>query len=366
MEFEEILRVAVRHGASDVHLRAGLPPMFRVHGAFRPLRDAQRLSPEEVTRLAASVMTKVQRERFARVNEVDLSYGVKELGRFRVCVFRQRTTVALAIRAIPHALPGLEDLGLPRVLESIAALPTGLVLITGPAGAGKTTTLSAIVDLINGQRAGHILTIEDPIEFMHRDKRCIISQREVGVDTLSYAAGLKRAVRQDPDVIVVGALDEDELIRQAFETAEGGRLVLSTLTTPNAVETVHRVVSAYPEHQRGEARRRAATVLRATVSQRLVPRADGNGRLPLAEVMLASEKVREAIQHEGRLHELPDILDAGQVTVGTQTFDESVFRAFRSGLITQEEALRYCGNPDDFALRVATTDANLWSSSEDL
>lgn len=366
MEIEEILRVAVNNGASDVHLRAGLPPMFRVHGSFLPLRDAPRITPEEVTRLATSVMSKIQRERFARVNEVDLSYGIKGLGRFRVCVFRQRTTVAMAIRAIPHQIKGFEDLRLPRVLEQIASQTSGLVLVTGPAGSGKTTTLAAIVDHINGHRAAHILTIDDPIEFMHRDKRCIITQREVGVDTLSYTAGLKRAVRQDPDVIVIGALDDDDLIRQAFEVAESGRLVLSTLSTASAIETVDRLIAAYPDHQQAAARRRAATVLRATIGQRLVTRSDDAERLPLVEILISHEKIREVIQHEGRLHELPDILDAGQATWGTQTYDESVFRAFSAKLLTQEQALRYCTNPDDFALRVATTDGALWTSSEDL
>jgi len=356
MDIDEILQIAVNNGASDIHVRVGLPPMFRIAGSFRPLKDAARITPEEASRLAASVMTTAQRERFQRFSELDASYGVKGLGRFRINIFRQRMTVAMAIRAIPARVSTFEELHLPEAMESIAANTTGLVLVTGPAACGKSTTLASLVDFINGNRAGHILTIDGPMEFVYRDKRCIISQREVGVDTPSYASAIVNAIRQDPDVIVIGELLDDETIRGAITAASGGRLVLSTIATADATETMHRLVSAFEAEERRRARAQIAAVMRAIVSQRLVRRPDGMSTHLFAEVLVNTPSIHDILAADNRMHELPDALAAAMESHGTQTFDHSVIAAFKQQLITQEEALRYCSNPDNFALQLASAD----------
>ncbi len=367
MTFDEILQVAVKNGASDIHIRVGLPPMFRVNGSFLPLRDAARIEPEEAGKLASSVMSKIQRDRFNRQSELATSYGVKGLGRFRVNVFRQRMTVAMAVRSIPARIATFEELRLPRALNSIAEERSGLVLVTGPAACGKTTSLASLVDHVNGLRGGHILTIEDPIEFMYRDKRCIISQREVGVDTPDYASALRCAPRQDPDVIAVGELPNDDTIQAALTAAEGGRLVLGTMATPNAEETIHRLTAAFPKDNDRAARHRIAQTLRAIVSQRLIHRPEGAAVLLLTEVLVNNDKIRDLVADPDRIHELPDALNSSADTHGTQTFDQSVFSAFRDQLITQDEALRYCRNPDHFALQVAASDTTgLWQPTAEL
>ena len=367
MTFDEILQIAVKNGASDIHIRVGLPPMFRVNGSFLPLRDAARIDPEEAGRLASSVMSKAQRDRFNRQSELATSYGVKGLGRFRVNIFRQRMTVAMAVRSIPARIGTFEELRLPRSLNPIAEERSGLVLITGPAACGKTTTLASLVDHINGHRGGHILTIEDPIEFMYRDKRCIISQREVGVDTPSFAAALAVAPRQDPDVIAVGELRDDETIRAAIAAGESGRLIVSTLATPNAEETIHRLTAAYPAESGRAVRHRIAHTLRAIVSQRLIHRPEGATVLMLSEVLRNTDKIRDLIADPDRIHELPDSLVSGYEIHGTQTFDQSVFSAFLEQLISQDEALQYCRNPDQFALQVAASDTTgLWQPTAEL
>jgi len=356
MDIDEILQIAVNNGASDIHIRVGLPPMFRIAGSFRPLKDAPRITPEDASKLAASVMTTAQRERFQRFSELDASYGVKGLGRFRINVFRQRMTVAMAIRAIPARIATFEELHLPDAMEGIAGNTSGLVLITGPAACGKSTTLAALVDFINGNRAGHILTIDGPMEFVYRDKRCIISQREVGVDTPSYASAILNAIRQDPDVIVIGELRDDETIRGAVTAASGGRLVLSTLSTTNATETMLRLLAAYASEEKRRARAQIAAVIRAIVSQRLVRRSDGMTTHLFAEVLVNTPAIHDILAATDRMHELPDAMTEAMETHGTQTFDHSVIAAFKQQLITQEEALRYCSNPDNFALQLASAD----------
>jgi twitching motility protein PilT len=362
MDIDEILQIAVNNGASDIHIRVGLPPMFRVAGSFRPLKTAERITPEEATRLASSVMSPAQRERFQRFSELDASYGVKGLGRFRINVFRQRMTVAMAIRAVPARIATFEELQLPPVMERVAANTQGLLLITGAAACGKSTTLAALVDFINGNRAGHILTIDGPMEFVYRDKRCIISQREVGVDTPSYTSAIRNAIRQDPDVIVIGELTDDETIRGALTAATGGRLVLSTLCTADAAETIKRIVRAYPADERRQARAQIAAVTRAVVSQRLVRRSDGLTTHLFTEVLVNTPAIHDILAADNRMHELPDALAEAQESQGTQTFDHSVIEAFRQQLITQEEALRYCSNPDNFTLQLASTDSG-WSTT---
>ena len=367
MELNDILAVALRGGASDIHLKAGLPPMFRLNGALVPLKDAPRLPPEEISRMAFSIMNDVQKGKFRQTNEIDLSYGVPGLGRFRVNVFQQRGTIGGVFRVIPLKIQSIEQLGLPKILETIALEPRGLILVTGTTGSGKSTTLAAMIDHINTQRTTHILTIEDPIEFLVRDKRSIVNQREVGVDTNGFAAALRSALRQDPDVILVGEMRDLETIEIALTAAETGHLVMSTLHTLDATETVSRIVSAFPPHQQKTIRLQLASVLRSIISQRLVPRADARGRVAALEILRNSSRVRDLIEDQDRTQELPDAIAKGSDSSGTQTFDQSLMGLFRQNLITYQEALRQATNPDDFALRVsgvsATSDTS-WDTFE--
>ena len=353
MELNDILRIGTAHGASDIHLRVGIPPMVRIQGAFVPLRDYPRLSPEQTASFAASIMNKAQKERFTRSMELDMAYGVRGLGRFRVNVFRQRMTLGLVFRTISSKILSFEDLNLPVVLKKVAEEHRGLVLVTGTTGSGKSTTLAAIIDYINNTRSSHILTIEDPIEFMHRDKRSVITQREVGTDTVSYKNALKSALRQDPDVILVGEMRDLETVEIALEAAETGHLVMSTLHTMDATETIVRVVSLFPPHQQDGVRLQLAGILRAVISQRLVPKSDGKGRVPAIEIMINTGQIREYIENPKRIKELSDVIARGKSTYGSQTFDQSLYSSYKEGLITYEDALKYASNPDDFALRAS-------------
>jgi twitching motility protein PilT len=367
MELNEILQVALKAGASDIHLKAGLPPMFRVDGSLVPLKDARRLPPEEIGRMALGIMNDFQREKFKQTNEVDLAYGVPGLGRFRVNVFQQRGTIGVVLRVIPFKIMSIEQLMLPKVLEKIAGEQRGLVLVTGTTGSGKSTTLAAMIDHINANETCHIMTIEDPIEFLIRDKRSIVNQREVGVDTMSFGQALKSALRQDPDVILVGEMRDLETIETALTAAETGHLVMSTLHTLDATETINRIISAFPPYQQKQVRLQLGTVLKAVISQRLVPKADGKGRVPAIEVLLATSRVKELIEDKDRTKEISDAISQGHVSYGMQTFDQSLMTLLKQGLITYEEALRQATNADDFALRVSgvsgTSDSK-WDSFE--
>lgn len=367
MELNEILQIALRAGASDIHLKAGLPPMFRVDGALLPLKDAQRLAPEEIARMAYGIMNEFQRERYKQYNECDLAYGVPGLGRFRVSAFQQRGTTGMVFRVIPFRILSIEQLQLPKVLEQIAMSERGLILVTGTTGSGKSTTLAALIDHINTHRTNHVMTIEDPIEFLIRDKRSVINQREVGVDTISFGQALKSALRQDPDVILVGEMRDLETIETALTAAETGHLVLSTLHTLDATETINRIVSVFPPYQQKQVRLQIASVLKGVISQRLVGRADGKGRVPAVEVLLSTARVRELIEDEDRTKEIRDAIAQGHVSYGMQTFDQSLMALFKGQQITYEEALRQSTNPDDFALRlsgIASTSDSSWDAFE--
>jgi twitching motility protein PilT len=353
MELNEILQIALRSGASDIHLKAGLPPMFRIDGSLVPLKDARRLPPEEIARMAFGIMSDYQKEKYRQTNEVDLAYGVPGLGRFRVNVFQQRGTLGVVLRVIPFKIQTIEQLMLPKILEKIAGEQRGLILVTGTTGSGKSTTLAAMIDHINTNETCHVMTIEDPIEFLIRDKRSIVNQREVGVDTMSFGQALKSALRQDPDVVLVGEMRDLETIETALTAAETGHLVLSTLHTLDATETINRIISAFPPYQQKQVRLQLGAVLRSVISQRLVPRADGRGRVPAVEVLLATGRVRELIEDKDRTKEIPDAIAQGHTTYGMQTFDQSLMWLYRSGLVSYEEALRQATNPDDFALRVS-------------
>jgi twitching motility protein PilT len=316
-----------------------------------PLTDGKRLPPEEVARMAFGIMNEFQKEKFKASNEVDLAYGVPGLGRFRVNIFQQRGTIGAVLRVIPFKVMTIKDLLLPPILEKIVGEERGLILVTGTTGSGKSTTLAAMIDHINANETNHIMTVEDPIEFLIRDKRSIINQREVGVDTLSFSQALKSALRQDPDVILVGEMRDYETIETALHAAETGHLVMSTLHTLDATETINRIVSAFPPHQQKQVRLQLAAVLKAVVSQRLIPRADGKGRVAAVEVLRVTARVRELIEDKDRTKEIHDAIAQGFDTYGMQTFDQSLMGLVRNGLVSYEEAHRQATNPDDFALR---------------
>jgi len=352
MELNEILQVALRGGASDIHLKAGLPPMFRVDGSLVPLKDARRLPPEEISRMSFGIMNDYQKEKFKAQNELDLAYGVPGLGRFRVNVFQQRGTIGMVLRVIPFKIATIDQLLLPKVLEKVAGEQRGLILVTGTTGSGKSTTLAAMVDHINSSETCHIMTIEDPIEFLVRDKRSIVNQREVGVDTLSFAQALKSALRQDPDVILVGEMRDLETIETALTAAETGHLVLSTLHTLDATETINRIISVFPPHQQKQIRLQLSGVLKAVISMRLVPRADGHGRVPAVEVMIATPFIRDCIINKDKTKLIHEAIAAGVSQYGMQTFDQSIFQLYKKELITYDEALRRASNPDEFKLKI--------------
>ena len=353
MELNDILAVAVKGRASDTHLKVGLPPVFRVDGSLVPMKDAQRLTPEVIANMADVVMNPTQKEKFKQTNEIDLAYGVPGLGRFRVNIFQQRGTIGMVLRVIPMKIMSVKELNLPPVIEKLANEQRGLILVTGTTGSGKSTTLAAMIDLINSTKTTHIMTIEDPIEFLHRDKKSVVNQREVGFDTFSFASALKSALRQDPDIILVGEMRDMETIEIAITAAETGHLVLSTLHTIDATETINRIVSTFPPHQQQQMRLQLAGVIKGIVSQRLVPGADGKGRVPAVEVLVSTARIRECIEDKDKTKQIRDAITAGQVSYGMQTFDQSLMGHLKAGRITYEEALKWASNPDDFALKVS-------------
>jgi twitching motility protein PilT len=363
LELNEILKIALKGGASDIHLKSGLPPIFRVDGALVPLKNAERLLPDYLEKVASGIMNPVQKERFESNRECDLAYGIAGLGRFRVNVFQQRGTVGIVFRVIPFGVKTIDQLVLPKVVESIANEQRGLILVTGTTGSGKSTSLAAMIEHINSTRTCHIMTIEDPIEFLIRDRRSIVNQREIGVDTQTFAAALRAALRQDPDVILVGEMRDFETIETALTAAETGHLVLSTLHTLDATETINRIISVFPPYQQKQVRIQLSSILKAVISQRLVPRADGKGRVPALEVMIATARVRECIGDKDRTKELHDCIAKGFTTYGMQTFDQSLMQLVKQGLVTYEEALKHVSNADDFALRfrgIASTSDGTW------
>ncbi|MDP3938942.1 MAG: type IV pilus twitching motility protein PilT [Deltaproteobacteria bacterium] len=367
MELNEILKVAVKGGASDIHVKAGLPPMFRIDGALVPYKKAPRLMPEDINKMSASIMNNYQRTRFEETNEVDLAYGVPGLGRFRVNVFQQRGTIGIVFRVIPFGIQSIEQLNLPKIVERIAMENRGMILVTGTTGSGKSTSLAAMIDHINTHRTAHVITIEDPIEFLIRDKKSIVNQREIGVDTRSFAGALRSSLRQDPDVILVGEMRDLETIETALTAAETGHLVMSTLHTIDATETITRIVSVFPPYQQKQVRLQLASIIKGIISQRLVPRADGRGRVPALEVLVSTARIRECIIDKERTKEIPDAIAKGFTTYGMQTFDQSLMQLVKNGLVSYDEALRYVSNPDDFALRfrgISATSDSTWDDFE--
>ena len=363
MELDAILREGVGRKASDIHLKTGAPPVFRVSGTLTPWDEVAPIDRDAMAALARALLKDYHGQRLERELQVDVGYGHPELGRFRVNVFYQRGEIQAALRLIPARVRQIRELNLPPVIERIASERRGLVLVTGTTGSGESTTLAAIIDYINRTVDRHIITIEDPIEYLHRDERSIVTQREIGADCLTFAAGLKGALRQDPDVILVGEMRDLETIETAILAAETGHLVMSTLHTLDAAETITRVIQAFPDHQRAQARLILASILKGCISQRLVPRADGAGMVPAVEVMVSTGLVKECVQVPERTREIRDAIARGYVGYGMQTFDQSLMALWREGLITFDEALAQSTNPDDFALKargISSTSDSRW------
>jgi twitching motility protein PilT len=352
MHIDDLLRIAVERKASDLHLKVGNHPYLRIDGQLASLAELKRLTAEDMLNMAFSMMSNRQKQKFKESAELDLAYGVAGLGRFRVNVFQQRGNVGLVLRVVPTKIRNFEELNLPKVVNSICEERRGMVLVTGTTGSGKSTTLAAMVDRINALRTDHIITIEDPIEFLHRDKKGIVNQREVEVDTHNFTVALRAALRQDPDVILVGEMRDLETIGTALLAAETGHLVFSTLHTLDAVETIQRIIAVFPPPEQKQIRLQLAGTLKAVVSQRLVRKSDDVGRVPAVEVLISTAYVRDGIINPDKTRMIREAIDAGTSQYGMQTFDQSLYDLYSTNLITYDEALNNASNPDDFKLRV--------------
>ncbi|HTR21466.1 MAG TPA: PilT/PilU family type 4a pilus ATPase [Gemmatimonadales bacterium] len=355
--FKAAITQMVQRNGSDLLLKVGRPATVRVNGDLEPLKT-QPLKPEELKSLAEQIMTPRQVKEFAEHKEADFAIGVPGVGRFRTNVYQQRGTVAFAFRAIPYEVRTIKDLNLPPVLEEIALKPRGLVLVTGVTGSGKSTALAAMLNHINLSRRVNIITIEDPIEFLHRDNFANISQREVGSDTLSFNSALRHVLRQDPDVILIGEIRDMETLDTALKAADTGHMVFSTLHTTDATQTINRVISFFPPHQHEEVRHLLSTALQAVVSLRLVPRKDGKGRVPASEVLINTAAVQDNIRDLSKLLNIPDLIAEGSIQYGMQSFDQSLFGWYQQGMISYESAIFYASNPSEFALKVSGVDAS--------
>ena len=365
--FDEILSASIKRHASDIHLKTGIVPVIRKHGKLRPLSSkAPPLSNKELTEMLDAIMSEEQRKQFDEQKQTDIAYVLDGKGRFRINAFRELGNPRLVIRYIPSRVPLLEELNLPTVINKIPTLERGLVLVTGATGSGKSTTLAAIVDHINRNRGAHIITVEDPIEYLIKDRKSIISQVEIGTDAMSFASALRAGLRQDPDVILVGEMRDRETIEMALTAAETGHLVLSTLHTSDAMETINRILSTFPPHQHGQLRNQLASVLKVVVSIRLASRKDGEGFIPAVEVMVNNPRISELIADERRTHEITEVIAESRQSWQMQTFDQALHDLLKSGKIEMSEALQLATNPENFALKQSgissTNSNNTWKS----
>ena len=366
MEFRRALEAMLEHGASDLHVKVGSRPQIRVDGRLRML-DEPAPSPKELEAIVEQVLSPAQKQELSKTREMDFAISVPGLARFRANFYYQRGTPALVLRHVPLGVPAIEELNLPPTVEKLALLPRGLVLVTGTVGSGKSTTLASMIDAINRRLSKAIMTVEDPIEFLHRDDKSMISQREVGIDTDTYLEALKHILRQDPDVILIGEIRDRESMSIALMAADTGHLVLSTLHTVDATQTVNRILSFYPPHQHSEIRFLLASTLQSVVSLRLVPRSGGKGRVPACEILINTPTVKEYLMVQEKTHLIRSAIQEGATQYGMQSFDQSLMRLYRGGLITYEEALRNSTTPTEFELRVqgihASSDTS-WSGFE--
>ncbi len=359
MNLDTLLWEAVDQGASDLHLRVGSPPMMRIDGQIVPMQEQTAMTPADTRELALEILRHHQIE-IASMREIDVGYALKELGRFRVNIFTHSGQVGIVLRIMPPAPLRLDELNLPQILARVSEEDRGLVLVTGVTGSGKSTTLAAMIDHINRTRARHIVTIEDPIEYVHTDQRSLITQRQLGLDTESFSTALRAALRQDPDVILIGEMRDMETIDTALLAAETGHLVFSTLHTLDAAETLNRILSSYPPHQQEQVRTQLAEVLRSVVSQRLLPRADAQGLVPAVEVLINTKLVSDHIRDPAGTSRIRTVMAEGGPQYGMQTFDQSLLGLFNQGLVTQEVALAAASSPNDLKLLMS----GIVSSSE--
>src|SRR5687767_14179711 len=365
--FKAILQQMIQMNGSDLHLKIGRAPTLRVDGELTPLQMPP-MRPEDLKALAEQLMTPKQVKEFTDNKEADFAIGVPGIGRFRVNVYQQRGSITYAMRAIPYQTRTMEELNLPNVLKEIALKPRGLVLVTGITGSGKSTALAAMIQHLNDNRRANIITIEDPIEFLHRDINCHVNQREVGTDTGSFAQAMRRVLRQDPDVILIGEIRDVETLDTALKAADTGHMVFSTLHTTDATQTINRILSFYPPHQQAEVRFMVSSALQAVVSLRLVPRTDKQGRVPAAEILINTAAVREQIRDMTKSLNIPDLIKEGTVQYGMQSFDQSLMYWYSKGVISYENAIFAATNPSEFALRVqgvAGSSDNSWSGFEE-
>jgi twitching motility protein PilT len=352
IDIRAVLEESIAQGASDIHLKVDSPPAVRIAGALRRL-DMPALTREDTFRMAFELMSEEHRSMFQRKSEVDFSFSLGELSRFRMNIFRSRGMIQLSIRAVPLDIPELKDLNLPAKLSEIALLKKGLILITGPTGSGKSTTLAAMTEIINRNRSAHIVTLEDPIEFLFKDRNSIITQREIGQDTQGMASALNNLFREDPDVIIVGEIRDRETLETALVASETGHLVLGTLHTSGAAATVCRIIDLFPGYQQQQIRTQLSGVLQAVISLKLLSRIDRTGLIPAVEILVATPLVRDLILEPGREKELPDAMDRGRLQYGMLTLDAELARLYKKGCISEEDALSAASNPGDLALKIS-------------
>ena len=353
---DDLLQYLVDQRGSDLHVKVGASPHVRVDGHLQPA-PFDPLGPADLERMAYAILPPAGADEFARTHEADFALSIPGLGRFRVNTYRQRGTVGMVFRRVLPGIPSFEALGLPATVQRLAEEPRGLVLVTGPTGSGKTTTIASMIDHINETKSVNVVTIEDPIEVLHTDKKAIISQREIGSDTVGFAQAMRRVLRQDPDVIFIGEMRDPETVWAALSAAETGHFVLSTLHTANTVETVNRIVDFFPPHQHKQIRLSLATSLRGVCSQRLLERADGKGQIPAVEVLVNTGAVADNIRDTQKALNIPDLIAEGTVSYGMQSFDQSLMKWFKDGMISYESALFYSSNPNEFALRASGVDS---------
>ncbi len=366
MVIDEFLKIAIERDASDLHLKAGNHPMLRIHGTLTPLTGFPRLTAPDCEELANQMMADYQRKTLREEFDIDLAYSLPGFGRFRGSIYMQRGSIAIALRIIPLEVKTVRQLLLPEVLEKVAFFQRGLVLVTGTTGSGKTTTLAAMIDYINTFRRENILTIEDPIEYLHKDKKSTISQREVGMDVTSFGRGLRACLREDPDVILVGEMRDLDTIETALLAAETGHLVLSTLHTLDAPESINRIISVFPPHHQRQVRLQLSSILKAIISMRLIPRMDGQGRVPAVEVMITTPYIQECVADKDKTTLIKDDITSGVSQYGMQTFDQSIYQLYRDGYISFEQGMKYSSNPDNFKLRVMGIQSTLDLALEEM
>ncbi len=341
----DLLKMMIEKEASDLHITSGSPPQLRINGKLTPIGSTP-LTGAETKQMCYSILTEAQKHRFEEENELDLSFGVKGLSRFRANLFVQRGAVSAAIRSIPYRVKSMEELGLPSVVKELVRKTRGLILVTGPTGSGKSTTLAAMVDQINTERQEHIITIEDPIEFVHAHKKCIVNQREINADTKSFRSALKYVLRQDPDVVLIGEMRDLETIEAALTISETGHLTLATLHTNSSVQTINRIIDVFPPHQQPQIRAQLSFVLEGILSQQLLPRKDGNGRVLAIEVLVPNAAIRNLIR-ENKIHQIYSLMQTGQNKYGMQTMNQSLYQLFIKGAITKEEAIGRSPVPEE-------------------